>query len=674
MFTTTRRRAGILALAAALGALGLAAPAQAEETGTITGTLTDAGRPVAGAAVSAYGPGWGSATTDATGHYELSGLAAGAYRVQFDAPGHPSQYAYQQTEWSNAAEVSVPGGGQVTVDDQLLPTGTITGTFTDQAGDPVASVPVYAESDLGTGAAATTGSDGAYTLAVLPGSYRIAFESVPGNRQYAVGTADQGSATVYPVAAGQNVVVDDTALPTGRVAGRFTERDGTGIADVQVQVYSSFGPNFVTTTDHNGEFHLDQVFAGVYRVRFDHYERNFFQFYPGKLEDQYADAITVTAGQTTTTDDTLLPTGSVHFTVTDALTGAPIAAFGAGTWFTSVEGTGGSLTIDGVSVGNQRVYASAAGYLSSGEVRVTVTEGVVAEVAIALTPTAKIAATVVDARTGAPVEGFCVLATKQDETMFLDRCTRSDSDGHVLVDYLRAGSYQLFAYGNLYEEQRSPYGAQWVTADGGTGNQSLAAWVTVTAGQTTTGPVIKLDRRGTITGTIKGVGGAAVTSSAVTFGNFHYHSGDGPITIAANADGAYTVDFLGPYHWPLRFVARDYPTQWSGNAPTRPSAAKIKVWADRSVTYDIQLVQGATLTVDGPERGWYVAYNASNGETVGACNTITAHSCQMRVLGPQNARFKVWGDQDWWYGGTDITDATPVKIPATGTKTVTITH
>ncbi|MBV1850093.1 carboxypeptidase-like regulatory domain-containing protein [Catellatospora tritici] len=674
MFTTTRRRAGIIALAATLGMLGLAAPAQAEETGTIVGQLTDAGQPVAGAAVTAYGPGWGTATTDETGHYELAGLSVGTYRVQFDAAGHPSQYAYQQSDWSNAAEIAVPAGGQVTVDDQLLPTGTITGTFTDQDGAPVASVAVSAQNDGGQGATTTTAADGTYTMSVLPGSYHVMFEAVAGGYQYAVGTADVRNATTYTVAAGQTVVVNDKVLPTGRVAGRFTDRDGTGISDVQVQVYQSYGPNFYATTDYNGEFHLDQVFAGTYQVRFDNYQRNFFQFYQGKIYDEDADRITVTAGQTTTVDDTLLPTGSVHFTVTDALTGAPIGNFGAGAGFTSVTGTDGSVTIDGVTVGDQRVYASAEGYLASDERRVTVSEGAVTEVAIALTPTAKIAATVVDARTGAPVEGFCVLATKQDENMFLERCTQSDSDGHVVLDYLRAGSYQLFAYGNLYEEQRSPYGAQWVTADGGTGNQSLAAWVTVTAGQTTTGPVIKLDRRGTITGTIKGVGGATVVHPAVTFGNFHYHSGDGPITIPAKSDGTYTVDFLGPYHWPLRFVAQDYPTQWSGNAPTRPSATKIKVWANQSVTYDIQLVQGATLTVDGPDEGSYVAYNASNGETVGACNTGGAHTCQMRVLGPQNARFKVWAADDYWFGGTDITNATVVKIPATGTKTVTITR
>ncbi|GHJ48881.1 hypothetical protein Cs7R123_62230 [Catellatospora sp. TT07R-123] len=675
MFTTTRRRAGIIALTATLGVLGLTAPARADGYGTMAGTLTDAGQPVAGATITAFGDGSGETTTDETGHYQLVDLPAGTYRVQIEAPGHPRQYAHQQLSSDTATEFTVPAGGQVTVDDELLPTGVITGTLTEQGGAPAASVPVTAQNEVGLGASTTTAADGTFTMRVLLDSYQVMFEPVPQGRQWAPGTADERNAAKYSVAAGQTVVVNDTVLPTGRVAGRFTDRDGTGIADVQVQIYQSWGSNFTATTDGNGEFAIDRVFTGTYQVRFDNYERNFFQFYHGKIEDRDADPITVTAGQTTTVNDTLLPTGSVHFTVTDALTGAPIAGFDAGAGSASVTGTGGSATIDGVTVGDQRVYAFAEGYLASEGLRVTVTEGAVAEVAIALAPAAKITATVVDARTGAPVEDFCVQATKQDENMFLDGCVRPDSDGHVVLDYLKVGSYQLFAYGSPYNgSEHSPYGAQWVTTNGGTGNQSLAAWVTVTAGQTTAGPVIKLDRRGTITGMIKGVGGTTVKHAAVIFGNFHYHSGAGGISLPANADGTYTVDFLGPYHWPLRFVADGYPTQWSGNAPTRPSATKIKVNAGQSVTYDIQLVRGATITVSGPGRRTYVFYNASNGETVGSCNILDTQTCQLPVMGPQNARIKIWSDTDFWYGGTDITNATVVKIPATGTKTVTITQ
>ncbi|MFD0594301.1 carboxypeptidase regulatory-like domain-containing protein [Catellatospora coxensis] len=677
MLKTSARRLGVLALALAIGTLGLAAPAQAADTGSIVGQLTDGGQPVNGASVQATavdGDGWGYASTDAGGHYQLTDLPAGAYRVRFDVDGRPGQYAFGQVNYTSAALITVPAGGQATVDDALLPTGTITGTFRDRAGNGMA-VSVRADSADGEGASGYADADGHYTLRVLPGSYRLSFEIASGVYQYAPGAIGYDGAVVYPVAVGQTVTVDDTKLPTGSIAGRFTDRDGTGIGDVQVQVSSQSGPSYSATTDGAGDYRIDDVFVSDdYTVAFHSWERQFSQHAYGKIDSADATEFAVTADAVTRVDDTLLPTGTVHFTVTDALTGAPIPAFYAEAGMVNTSGTDGQATLAGVTVGQQHVFVSADGYLG-GHATVTVTDGATTEAVVALTPVATVTTTVVDARTGAPVAGFCVQPVVPTDLYLGEGCSRSDSEGKVSIDGLRAGAYQLFAYAPRYTQDTSPYGAQWVTADGGTGTQTLAAVITAVAGQTVAAPTVKLDRRGVLTGTIRAADGTPAKNAYVSFGNFHYHSGDGGITFPAAADGAYTVDFLGPYLWPLHFYAADHAPQWSGNSGGRSGATKVKVRAGKTVVYDIQLLKGTKVTVNSPQSGAFVAYHAATGETSGRCGAWPAMTCEMLVLGPQKVRFKIWGsEEDFWYGGADFATATSVSIPATGTLTVNVTR
>jgi len=63
----------------------------AQSGGTLTGTILDqAGKPIAGAIVTAKAAGSataGTATTDADGHFSLPGLAAGSYTVESTSPG-----------------------------------------------------------------------------------------------------------------------------------------------------------------------------------------------------------------------------------------------------------------------------------------------------------------------------------------------------------------------------------------------------------------------------------------------------------------------------------------------------------------------------------------------------------------------------------------------------------
>src|SRR5688500_3320533 len=86
-------------LATVLGATATAA--QAEETGTFTGVLTARdGSPVANAPVYAQGSGyWGNTVTAADGSYRITGRSAGQYRILFQPPSLPTQYAYGKADY-----------------------------------------------------------------------------------------------------------------------------------------------------------------------------------------------------------------------------------------------------------------------------------------------------------------------------------------------------------------------------------------------------------------------------------------------------------------------------------------------------------------------------------------------------------------------------------------------
>lgn len=93
-----------------LGALIALAPVQ---TGTLTGTITDAntGLPVSGATVSLNDPGSHSTTTDASGNYTLSGVTAGAYTATISKTGYVTA-----TE-----SVTITAGSTATGNDTLTP-------------------------------------------------------------------------------------------------------------------------------------------------------------------------------------------------------------------------------------------------------------------------------------------------------------------------------------------------------------------------------------------------------------------------------------------------------------------------------------------------------------------------------------------------------------------------
>ncbi|WP_117210165.1 hypothetical protein [Allorhizocola rhizosphaerae] len=146
------------------------------------------------------------------------------------------------------------------------------------------------------------------------------------------------------------------------------------------------------------------------------------------------------------------------------------------------------------------------------------------------------------------------------------------------------------------------------------------------------------------------------------------------------ADGRYTIDFLGPYDWPLLFNAWDQASQWSGQVGNRHLARAVKVNAGATTTFDFRFRPAVAVTVKvrGVPAGIdsIVALNAITGDFMGGAGGLPGDSVTMGLVGPQLVKLLITprdGEQRW-VGGDDFLDAQPFWIPASGSRTITVDY
>jgi hypothetical protein len=258
-------------------------------------------------------------------------------------------------------------------------------------------------------------------------------------------------------------------------------------------------------------------------------------------------------------------------------------------------------------------------------------------------------------RVGRRLAGICVFATPYPVFEFPDFCpVRSDPNGAVSVPVPGPGTYNLFAL----PDSGSRYGAQWVGRDGGTGTQKQARRITVTAGETKRVVVGPLGN-----GTVGIVG----------------PDPDGrrdPRYSPLATDGLFTIDWLGPYSWPLVFQADGYAYQWSGGVGNRLLAELVPAAVEPTSTYWYPLLRGAWVTVvipDHPGPGRLVIRNAATQDPVALIDHHDwAEGKQFRLLSGQQVKLQcLCGPTDRWHGGTDFASATPEVVRDNGWSELT---
>ena len=202
-------------------------------SGIISGTIFNNANdvPLTGASIIAVsGDYFGTATSDETGHYQITnGLGTGTYEV----------FAYYGTDFNFESGVAVTQGMETSGIDfgfDVPASGIISGRVTDAVtGDPIEDVSVTAEDSSGYGYSSTD-ADGYYVIdmGLESGTYNVTV------------TMD---GFVSQVITGISVVVDEvtgnidfqlTVAPTGRISG-MVMTEGTVIPEFPTKFYMLAG-------------------------------------------------------------------------------------------------------------------------------------------------------------------------------------------------------------------------------------------------------------------------------------------------------------------------------------------------------------------------------------------------------------------------------------------------
>ncbi|HTZ43403.1 MAG TPA: carboxypeptidase regulatory-like domain-containing protein, partial [Jatrophihabitans sp.] len=270
-------------------------------------------------------------TTLADGSFLLKNLdPRSGHRLNFDpsqATGPMVGYMY-----GSGDAFGVQAGAVTTADYVMNTGGIITGIVRDPAGNPVAGVAVQ---DGWGGNPALTDSTGRYRFTGLTpyaSSYDICADgsALPPTASAPYGYlngCNLGSTSVT-VQYNQTVTVDLTLSPAAALGGTLTHADGTPVVDGQV--FLSYPEGYAgpdTRTDAQGHWQL-QPTPGQYYLCYTQYQNSdLWTCHGGQARDGgqgAGDLVTVTGGQLTTVNDSMLPGASIAGTVTDAA-GAPLA-------------------------------------------------------------------------------------------------------------------------------------------------------------------------------------------------------------------------------------------------------------------------------------------------------------------------------------------------------------
>lgn len=329
-----------------------------------------------------------SMSTDASGSYSLTGLRAGDYKVLFSARDSLLSEWYDDAhDVSSATAVTVQAGSTTSVDGELAVGATIAGVVTDEAGQPVENVSVWARPTDSDGTRFPTGvstsPDGSYSLSgLVPGDYRVQFET----DQAATNVAGEwwndaeteAAATVLTLEAGEVFGgISPVLSPGAGISGVVRDGSGTPLSDAQVTLHAVDGTWLANAwTGPDGSYRFQGLDAGSYRLEFRTQvgERAFLSEWWNNAPDlASADDLVTVAGTTVEGIDAVLSVedGSVLETNSASLSGIVTDAAGnplegvsvtvdAGTWGDGAQtDAGGAWSLTSLPAGSYRVSFSA---------------------------------------------------------------------------------------------------------------------------------------------------------------------------------------------------------------------------------------------------------------------------------------------------------------------------
>ena len=276
-------------------------------TGQITGSVSaaESGEPVDRAYVYAFSrenP-FSNASVDVLpdGSYTLDGLHPGSYYVQAWADGYLPQFYEDATQIENATLVEVGDEDTVEgIDFNLRKAGSISGRVVNEEGVAIAHadievIPAFSDPDNPTGefqyAWTTTDEEGFYTASgLVEGSYWVSARTyTPGFvvMEWYDNVTSFEDATPVTVVENEdtgNVHFElDLSFSSGSMAGQVLDAAGEPVAGAYVRL-EPIDRDFYffdqgTTTDDNGNYVLEEVPVGSYRVVLEYWTEQYYLVY-----------------------------------------------------------------------------------------------------------------------------------------------------------------------------------------------------------------------------------------------------------------------------------------------------------------------------------------------------------------------------------------------------------
>jgi hypothetical protein len=345
----------------------------------------------------------------------------------------------------------------------------------------------------------------------------------------------------------------------GAISGTVTQSGAGAISGVAVFVndFDTGAAAGSSLTDSSGDYLVENLAAGKYRVKFDGSLVGFpIQFFNGASIPKDATAVTVSAGATTTSINAgLVSGGSIKGKVTRSSGGTPVVdadvwaeAYDGGVGNGTTTASDGTFEIQGLPAGGYRVAVEARGqglvfefYNNTPDwdkaQKVIVTNGTSTDnIDFALDGGSTISGVVLKDGSGDPVVDADVFAESFTPGGGHGG-TRTASDGTYSISGLAAGDYRVMAQagdqglaGEFYNNT-----PDWEKAD----------VVTLVSGTSTTGINFSLAGGGSISGTIVSANGG---STSTPIGGVHVFAereqgggGNGSVTAP---DGTYTIGAL----------------------------------------------------------------------------------------------------------------------------------
>jgi hypothetical protein len=586
-----------------------------------------------------------------------------------------------------AAIVTLAAAAPAFADDPVRFTG---GVF---ANVPVtdACVTVFradAQTEVATGCVDTNQQ---YSIEVEPGVYKLRVRAAGFPDQWSDQHSTWERADSIEVSTFGRLVsfflVSGFADITGTIV--FPE-DGSPVENAVVTANSvPGGSQWSATTDAAGHYTIIDLAPGQYYVQIFKERRGFQYAYSTKVFQEAA-IFDLADGQVVEVNDTLLPLGTVEVIMIDErnhkrLTRGCVSVhndLGGQT----CENVNGVFTVRNVPAEFYEVSANPEGTHWPATGTVEVQPGRTSRVTIEVERATAFVTNVREAGTGQPADFVCIQLSDGSLNAALLHSGCSDETGRLVIGPL-SGTVRtkLFA---VHPDDR--YGAQWVGALGGTGDARKAVTFVGKADKATTIPTIKMDPPGSITGVTRDAATGNPLSRVCAF----------PFALAStlaldrqvgphcsDTQGQYTITGLGPYSWPVLYVAPfrgEYAWQWSGDGSDRFAAQYLVVRAGQATTADRSMVlagtiSGRALTPAGAPAfaNSVIARNARTGDLAGPPTTTTNFSTgayRLRALAAQNVRIEYFitvGPTCWYNLQPDFAHATPVAV-ASGAETPNI--